>query len=145
MLNCSRMCSSMSSEHYVYAIVSCGDHSINKMPLCAVFFFWVPWLWIRLLITLIARFMGPTWGPSGADRTQMGPMLAPWTLLCGYLSVQWWNVFLSGKLPFVYDIIIFLFSMYGTYSKYLNCDWNHCSLVMPYGVRKNVNIGSSCG
>ena len=31
--------------------------------------------------TLIARFMGPTWGPSGADRTQVGPMLAPWTLL----------------------------------------------------------------
>ena len=27
--------------------------------------------------TLIARFMGPTWGPSGADRTQVGPMLAP--------------------------------------------------------------------
>ena len=26
--------------------------------------------------TLIARFMGPTWGPSGADRTQVGPMLA---------------------------------------------------------------------
>ena len=31
----------------------------------------------------IARFMGPTWGPSGADRTQMGPMLASWTLLSG--------------------------------------------------------------
>ena len=30
---------------------------------------------------LIARFMGPTWGPSGANRTQMGPMLASWTLL----------------------------------------------------------------
>ena len=29
---------------------------------------------------LIARFMEPTWGPSGADRTQVGPMLAPWTL-----------------------------------------------------------------
>ena len=27
--------------------------------------------------------MGPTWGASGADRTQMGPMLAPWTLLSG--------------------------------------------------------------
>ena len=26
---------------------------------------------------LIARFMGPTWGPSGAARTQAGPMLAP--------------------------------------------------------------------
>ena len=28
-----------------------------------------------------ARIMGPTWGPAGADRPQMGPMLAPWTLL----------------------------------------------------------------
>ena len=28
--------------------------------------------------SLIARFMGPTWGPSGADRTQVDPMLAPW-------------------------------------------------------------------
>ena len=34
-------------------------------------------------ILLIARFMGPTWSPSGADRTQVGPMLAPWTLLSG--------------------------------------------------------------
>ena len=25
--------------------------------------------------------MGPTWGPSGADRAQVGPMLAPWTLV----------------------------------------------------------------
>ena len=33
--------------------------------------------------SLIARFIGPTWGPSGADRTQVGPMLAPWTLLSG--------------------------------------------------------------
>ena len=30
--------------------------------------------------------MGPTWGPSGADRTQMGPTLAPWTLLSGWPS-----------------------------------------------------------
>ena len=33
--------------------------------------------------SLIARFMGPTWGPSGADRTQVCPMLALWTLLSG--------------------------------------------------------------
>ena len=33
--------------------------------------------------TQMARFMGPTWGPSGYDRTQVGPMLAPWTLLSG--------------------------------------------------------------
>ena len=33
--------------------------------------------------SLRARFVGPTWGPPGADRTQVGPMLAPWTLLSG--------------------------------------------------------------
>ena len=40
---------------------------------------------------LIARFMGPTWGPSGADMTQVGPMLAPWPLLIGTIpfSVSW--------------------------------------------------------
>ena len=34
--------------------------------------------------SLIARFMGPTWGPSGADMTQVGPMLAPCTVLSWY-------------------------------------------------------------
>ena len=33
--------------------------------------------------SLITRFMGLTWGPSGADRTQVGPMLATWTLVSG--------------------------------------------------------------
>ena len=37
----------------------------------------------NLTTPLKARFMGPTWGPSGADRTQVGPMLSPWTLLYG--------------------------------------------------------------
>ena len=46
--------------------------------------------------TLIARFMWPTWGPTGADRTQVGPVLAPWTLISGYLwpreaSVGMWT------------------------------------------------------
>ena len=36
-----------------------------------------------IIESLIARFMGPIWGPSGADRTLVGPMLAPWTLLSG--------------------------------------------------------------
>ena len=31
----------------------------------------------------IAKFMGPTWGPPGSCRPQMGPMLAPWTLISG--------------------------------------------------------------
>ena len=32
------------------------------------------------MITLIAKFMGPTWGLPGSCRPQMGPMLAPWTI-----------------------------------------------------------------
>ena len=39
-------------------------------------------------IAVIARSMGQTWGPSGAGRTQVGPMLAPWTLLSGYVSTS---------------------------------------------------------
>ena len=31
--------------------------------------------------SLVAKFMGPTWGPPGADRTQVCPMLVPWTYL----------------------------------------------------------------
>ena len=41
---------------------------------------------------LAARFMGPIRGLSGAERTQVGAMLAPWTLLSGcfirYLHVN---------------------------------------------------------
>ena len=43
----------------------------------------VPHIYIHSLTPLITRFMGPTWGPSRAERTQVGPMLAPWTLLSG--------------------------------------------------------------
>ena len=38
--------------------------------------------------TLIARCVGPTRGPSMADRTQVGPMVAPWTLLSGYVLIH---------------------------------------------------------
>ena len=37
-------------------------------------------------LTQIAKFMGPTWGPPGSCRPQMGPMLVPWTLLSGNTS-----------------------------------------------------------
>ena len=49
-----------------------------------IFQYWIvlgPRLTVWQLLSLIARFMGPTWGPSGADRTQMGPMFAPWISL----------------------------------------------------------------
>ena len=34
----------------------------------------------------IARFMGPTWGPPGSCRPQVGPMLASWTFISGSLE-----------------------------------------------------------
>ena len=47
-------------------------------------------------MALIARFMGPTWGPAGANRIQVGPMLPPWTLLSGTgankMALLWMNV-----------------------------------------------------
>ena len=54
--------------------------------------------------TLIARFMGSAWDPSGADRTQVGPMLAPWTLLSGYSPYSkhpagWWSGSWCSMLP----------------------------------------------
>ena len=47
--------------------------------------------WINTMVTLIASFMGPTWGPSVADRTQVGPMLAPWTLPSEYECPDSWR------------------------------------------------------
>ena len=38
----------------------------------------------------IAKFMGTTWGPPGSCRPQMGPMLAPWSLLSGTLMENLW-------------------------------------------------------
>ena len=48
-----------------------------RLPVCHIYI--VYWC----ATSLIARFTGPTWGPSGADRTQVGPLLDPWTLLFG--------------------------------------------------------------
>ena len=44
-------------------------------------------IWVDFLSSpQIARFLRPTWGAPGADRTQVGPMLAPWTLLLGVVA-----------------------------------------------------------
>ena len=53
-----------------------------------------PWFihvyFAQYVLSLIARFMGPTWGPTGIDRTQVGPMLAQWTLLSGMCHMFSW-------------------------------------------------------
>ena len=48
---------------------------------------------------MIARFMGPKWSPSGADRTQVGRMLALWTLLSGQGLT--WPAFRLFAQPFI--------------------------------------------
>ena len=45
------------------------------------------WWRHQMETSLIARFMGSIWGPSGVERTQVGPLLAPWTLLSGLFRV----------------------------------------------------------
>ena len=62
---------------YQVAILTIG----RNVPLLTLAGF--VWLILVYLSTQIAKFMGPTWGPSGSCRPQMGPMLAPWTLLSG--------------------------------------------------------------
>ena len=47
----------------------------SKLP---KLFFW--------MINLIASFMGPTYGPPGSFRPQVGPMFATWILLSGKLE-----------------------------------------------------------
>ena len=39
----------------------------------------------------IAKFIGPSWGPPGSCRPQMGPMVAPGTLLSGTACFLAWS------------------------------------------------------
>ena len=87
----------------------------------------------------IARFMGPTWGPPGSCRPQMGPMLAPWTLLSGVqhkrVHILWDVVYAlhCHVLHTVYElhrgaqIIPIDFSLHSR-------GWNICIVMLPgYG------------
>ena len=68
--------------------------------------------------------MEPIWGPSGADRTQVGPMLAPWTLL-------------SGTISAMTVTLLILLSSHRTYdSLYYIMPPSHCG---DFGLRTNTN------
>ena len=54
------------------------DHHSQPQPLCHHV----------VVRSQIAKYMGPTWGPSWFCRPQMGLMLAPWTLLSGMAFVD---------------------------------------------------------
>ena len=57
---------------------------IISLQWCKPLYFYICcWLYSQ-----IAKFMGPTWCPPRSCRPQMGPMLAPWTLLLGLFRGQ---------------------------------------------------------
>ena len=71
---------SMKRLYYVYHIIYMISYMLcvfNQLCLSMI---------CVLFSSMIARFMGPTWGPSGATRTQVGPN--PWTLLSGLICMQ---------------------------------------------------------
>ena len=78
------------------------------------------WVWwtksLSIIRYQIAKFMGPTWGPPGSCRPQMGPMLAPWTLLPG--------VCLSGFVSIISNAYLehAIFKVAGILSRPLNVD-----------------------
>ena len=91
-------CRKIGEKHICLQVTAIWRHSFNSLrPSDAL-------TWHGSGITLangmpsqIAKFMGPTWGPHGSCRSQMGPMWAPWTLLSGlipeapnhYLRQRW--------------------------------------------------------
>ena len=77
-------------RHQMWSLMPFWFHCCLWVGFCSV---------IVSLYTQIARFMGPTWDPPGADRTQVGPMLASWTLLSGQLC--WQFTFHQQKSVFI--------------------------------------------
>ena len=69
------------------AIIS-GKYPREKPRACTGSFFREYICQVPIYSPQIARFLVATWGPPGADRTQVGPMLATWTLLCGSFSIS---------------------------------------------------------
>ena len=53
---------------------------------------------LRSKVTQITNFMGLTWGPPGSCQPQMGPVLAPWTLLSGKLISYYIYIWVPGYL-----------------------------------------------
>ena len=99
------------------------------------------------LHTLKARFLGPTWGPSVADRTQVGPMLAPWTYLSICSSAVWVYVLevmrfnIPVYMTFVHDYFFYILSTTDCF--YLQImdaqlgshhSWDHCYSIILKGI-----------
>ena len=101
---------------------------------------------------LIARSMGPTWDPSGADRTRVGPKYAPWTLLSGPLiklghgllidsyktmyvvthsSMHFFKLFINVAVK--YSVMIWIVIIYILI-------WTHWKTTFTWCFRKNIQL-----
>ena len=76
--------------------------------------------------SLIARSMGPTWGPPVADRTQVGPMLAPWTLISGMAWLMFMIIIIDSLYPIAFSHNIISEDM--VHSHYLIQWWHTYSI-----------------
>ena len=80
----------LSFRQVFYDLLPLLDRICWKMPHRTIYYCSGSYIWA--LISLIARFLEPTWSPSGADRSQVGPMMAPWSLLSGLLFINHSNI-----------------------------------------------------
>ena len=122
-----------------------GIHVMERLP----FYIWsAPLILFQykehfyISITKIpdSKFMRPAWGPPGTCRPQMGPMLAPWTLLSG---IRWlWDVLFSynrncaGKMVSWYWNSLQVSAQVGNAHDRYN-SWDTNSTLQPY-VRSGV-------
>ena len=105
-------------------------NSVNTMATHALWLMFSshqpPWYWLYNINSslypvrkgsLIARFMGPTCGTAGADRTHVGPILAPMNfaicVLTIWKAVQVHNNFISFYLVHFYCMISYYLPVIG--------------------------------
>ena len=78
----------------------------------------------------IAKFMGPTWGPPRSCRLQMGPMLAPWTLLSENSTAM---CSLIGYDQVLHDSIDKVYDFFHSTIYMMNFHLAQWGVVTPYG------------
>ena len=140
----------------IYWIILKGCHSVG---LCASHPFTQHYEWP----TLIARFMKPTWGPPGADRTRDGPHVGPMSLAIWEVSIPLVKLTTDSKV--VNNIIKWVWiswkpifqSQWKNVRRVALCQYKHDSImirsiwngmqtnIFPFDLKFNGNIVSGMG
>ena len=86
------------------------------------------------IMTQIARFMWPTWGPPGSCRPQVGRILVRWTLLSGNYSINTPTSSRECYILFCYSFILMFVFFKHPWNIFNSCP---CSLV--------IDTSATCG